>query len=164
MKQPVKNIVRIKSQKKKNNTKKSEKNLDGSGLETFFRENVLEKLGIRYQQQFEAKSIGRFYDFYLPDFRVIIECDGFFFHSDPRFYKEGPVYATQKRNKRVDEYKNQWALANGYLLLRFWEHDILNDTENVKKFLTERLNIRNKTILLEKSKKDGSFFMDKNKS
>lgn len=89
MKQPVKNIVRIKSQKKKNNTKKPEKNLDGSGLETFFRENVLEKLGIRYQQQFEAKSIGRFYDFYLPDFRVIIECDGFFFTRTHGFTKRG---------------------------------------------------------------------------
>lgn len=79
MKQPVKKTIKTKLSKKKIGTKKSERNLDGSGLETFFRENILEKLGIRYQQQFEAKSIGRFYDFYLPDFRVIIECDGFFF-------------------------------------------------------------------------------------
>lgn len=159
MKQPIKKCIKNKCVRKKTQNKKNII-LDGSSLETFFRENILDKLGINYIQQFEAKSIGRFYDFMIND-RVLIEIDGSYWHSDPRLY-ESPINAIQKRNKRVDKIKDDWALINGYKLIRFWEKDILNDTENIKKILIEKLQIQNKVILLEKSKKNGSFFMKKN--
>ena len=169
MKQPSKNvgIVTVKSKIKRRikpkafKKSKNASELDGSGLEYFFRINILDKLGIKYSQQFKAKSIGRFYDFILLDYRIIIECDGTFFHSDPRIYKDS-LTITQKRNKRVDEIKNKWAQENYYVLLRFWEKDIYNDVPGIIKFLTEKIGLQTEVILLNESKKNGSFFMKNN--
>lgn len=46
-----------------------------SKLEEDFAKEFLEKLKVPYQYQFEAKDIGRFYDFYLPQSNLIIEID-----------------------------------------------------------------------------------------
>jgi very-short-patch-repair endonuclease len=173
MKQPTKNNISlpiIKNKKKQYKTKKFNKSsvaseLDGSGLETFFRINILDKLGVKYDQQFEAKSIGRFYDFHLKDkdnnsLHVLLEIDGSFFHSDPSIYKDN-LTIIQKRNKRVDKIKDTWALINGYVLIRILESDIRKDPANVMLKLSERLNIQTEAILLAESKKNGSFFMKK---
>lgn len=160
MKQPVKKIIKYKV-KTKRKKPISDKDLDGSGLETYFKENILDKLGVKYIQQFEAKSIGRFYDFYLPESQVLIEVDGSYWHSDPRIY-EKPMNVIQKRNKRVDKIKDVWALANGYVLIRIWESDIRKDPANVMKMLSERLHVQTEVVLLAESKKNGSFFMKKN--
>ena len=47
-----------------------------SKLEEDFARDFLDKLGVKYIYQFEAKDIGRFYDFYLPEHNLIVECDG----------------------------------------------------------------------------------------
>ena len=169
MKQPVKNkiveTVKLKKIKTKIHKKIFKKSiitseLDGSGLETFFRIEILDKLNIKYIQQFKAKSIGRYYDFYLEDFKVLIECDGSFFHSDPSIYNKS-LTIVQKRNKRIDKIKDEWALMNGYILLRFWESDIKKEPEKVAKYLIERLQIATEIVLLNESKKNGTFFRKK---
>ena len=58
----------------------------------------LDKLKVKYVRQFEAKDIGRFYDFYLPDSNLIIEVDGDYFHSNPLIYEGKELTPTQKRN------------------------------------------------------------------
>ena len=173
MKQPVSHniskttVVNKKKSVKKKVFKRKEfkkspnaSDLDGSGLETYFRINILDKLGVRYQQQFEAKSIGRFYDFYLQDSRILIECDGDYFHKNPEIYDRA-INKMQKYNTKIDEVKNRWALTNGYVLLRFWETDIRKDPDNIIKFLTERLHIQNEVNILNESKKNGSFYIKK---
>lgn len=160
MKQPIKKSISVKVKKIKPPKQKTQEQLDGSGLETFFRLNILNKLGVKYEQQFEAKSIGRFFDYYLPDSRMLIEVDGSYWHSDPRIY-ENPINAIQKRNKRVDKLKDAWALINGYVLIRIWETDIKKDPDKVLKFLSERLNVQTEAVLLTESKKNGSFFIKK---
>jgi very-short-patch-repair endonuclease len=47
-----------------------------SKLEQDFAEQFLDTLGVDYIWQFEAKDIGRFYDFYLPKHNLLIEVDG----------------------------------------------------------------------------------------
>ena len=68
----------------------------------------------------------------------MIECDGDFYHCNPYKFPE-PIYEIQKINLKNDEFKNKWASDNGYILLRFWEHDINNNPEKIitelKKFL-----------------------------
>lgn len=165
MKQPIKknvlknyNIVKNDEKSKTNN-----KILDGSGLETFFKKNVLDFLKIEYVQQFEAKSIGRFYDFYLPKSNILIEIDGTYWHTDPRVYDK-PINRIQKRNKKVDELKTKWALIHGYILLRFWEEDIYKQPKKIISELNERIKVGTNKVLVEKSKKDGSFFIKKLKN
>lgn len=115
-----------------------------SKLEQDFAEQFLDKLGVDYIWQFEAKDIGRFYDFYLPKHNLIIEIDGSYYHSDPRVVDENKLSPMQKKNKRIDEHKNEWALLHGIPLIRIWEYDIRNNSSGVMKALKERLYIEDK--------------------
>ena len=126
-----------------------------SKLEEDFARDFLDKLGVKYIYQFEAKDIGRFYDFYLPKHNLIIEVDGSYYHSDPRVVDENKLSPMQKKNKRVDEHKNEWALMHGIPIMRIWEYDIRNNPSGVMKELKKRLFIEGKTqnILNEKNKR-----------
>lgn len=59
----------------------------------------------------------------------------------------------QKRNKRVDELKDKWALLHGIPILRIWEHDIRKNPEFVMQMLKDRLKIQEKNNLLIENKK-----------
>lgn len=52
----------------------------------------------------------------------------------------------QKRNKRVDEYKDKWALMHGIPLIRIWEKDIRENPKMVMEELKKRLYIQEKEI------------------
>lgn len=122
-----------------------------SKLEKKFAKEFLEKLGVRYEEQFEAKDIKRFYDFYLPDYRVLLECDGDFYHSYGKVYEE--MNPMQKRNARVDEIKNEWAALHGYPLIRIWEHDINENPQKVLDMLRERLGVEEEKLIIKENKK-----------
>jgi very-short-patch-repair endonuclease len=123
-----------------------------SKLEEDFAKNFLDKLGVKYVYQFEAKDIGRFYDFYLPSHNLIIEVDGGYYHSDPRVVDENKLNPMQKHNRRVDEYKNNWALAHGIPIMRIWEKDIRETPDKVMKELKQRLYIEDKKVTLTEKK------------
>ena len=69
MAQPVRNksVSERKNPKKKTVAKRKHPKYGTSKLEEKFAKEFLDKLGVRYERQFEAKEIKRFYDFYLPD-------------------------------------------------------------------------------------------------
>ena len=163
MKQPIKNkrLSNILKSKKGLYGKKTQKISDGSKLEAYFRVNVLETLGIDYIQQYKLSVIGRYYDFYLPEYNILIECDGDYWHADPKKYKKEDLNATQKRNMRVDEQKNKYAIMYGYVLLRFWEKDIYKNKKKVINVLEKRIGLSKKENKIKQSKKDGSFFKKK---
>lgn len=117
-----------------------------SKLEQDFATNFLDKLNLKYTWQYEAKDIGRFFDYYLDEHHLLIEIDGSYFHSDPRLYEDKDLNRMQKRNKRVDECKNKWALMHGIPLMRIWEKDIRENPEMVMKMLKERLYIQEEKI------------------
>lgn len=74
----VTNRKKIKKDKKVSTHKKQRNHplFGTSKLEKDFAEQFLDKLGLEYIWQFEAKDIGRFYDFYLPSHNLLIEIDG----------------------------------------------------------------------------------------
>ena len=123
-----------------------------SKLEEDFARDFLDKLGVKYSYQFEAKDIGRFYDFYLPQHNLIIEIDGGYFHSDPRVVDEGKLNPMQKHNKRVDEQKNKWALMHGIPIMRIWEKDIRENPKMVMDELKKRLYVQDKKIEVKENK------------
>lgn len=137
---------------KKKIYKKKHPKFGTSKLEDDFAKDFLDKLKIKYTWQFEAKDIGRFFDYYLPDYNLIIEIDGGYYHSDPRLYEEKDLNKMQKRNKKVDEYKNKWALMHGIPILRIWEKDIREDPKGVMKMLKERLGVEKDKIILNENK------------
>lgn len=77
MAQPVRKNIKTKIKvKKKKFPRKKHKEYGTSKLEEKFAKEFLERLGIEYIYQFKAESIGRYYDFYLPEANLIIEVDG----------------------------------------------------------------------------------------
>ena len=117
-----------------------------SKLEEDFATEFLDKLGVDYLPQYEAADIGRFYDYAIKSpggGMMLIEIDGSYYHSDPRLVKEEEMSPMQKKNKRVDEIKNKWALMHGIPLIRIWEKDIRDNPKMVMDYLKERLYIEN---------------------
>ena len=140
-----------------------------SKLELDFAHNFLEPLGIKFIYQYFASQIGRYYDFAIISndeknleyeikdglksvkqegqvvpITILIECDGSYYHSDPRLVKEDEMNPMQKKNKMVDEIKNRWALLHSIPIVRFWEKDIRENPSMVMKQLKERLYIEGK--------------------
>ena len=125
--------------------------------------DFLDKLGFKYIYQFEAKDIGRFYDFcvllkeedgLVPGNIILIEIDGGYYHSDPRVVDENKLNPMQKHNKMVDEHKNKWALMHGIPLIRIWEKDIREKPNKVLEALKKILYVAdNRAILTEKKNK-----------
>lgn len=58
-------------------------------------------------------------------------------HSYGKVYEE--MTPTQKKNRRVDKQKDEWALAHGIPILRIWEHDINNNAEGVINMLKDKV-------------------------
>lgn len=155
MKQPIKKNKNIEEIKKKPQIKKVKKHpqYGTSKLEEDFAREFLDKLGIKYIYQFEAKDIGRFFDFYAIDENLIIEIDGDYWHGNPEKYDKEKLKGHQKRAQRVDEHKTKWALLHGIPILRFWESDIRKNPKKVMKILKEEIGNRNRQIILENNKK-----------
>ena len=155
MKQPIKGSKKpLKKNKTKSpSTKRNHPQYGTSKLEEDFAREFLDKLGIEYIYQFEAKDIKRFYDFYLPQHNLLVEIDGDFWHGNPDKYQENELKGHQKRAQRVDEYKNKWALLHGIPLLRIWESDIRKNPTRVMKMLKEELNIQDKKRLMNEDRK-----------
>ena len=88
----------------------------------------------------------------MNEHNLIIEIDGSYYHGDPRLYEESSLSKMQKRNKRIDEYKDKWALSHGIPIMRIWEKDIRENPKSVMKALKERLYIENEKIELTEKK------------
>jgi len=138
MAQPVKKNIsttKKKTTRKPTNGKRKHKEYGTSKLEDKFAKEFLEKIGVKYERQFKAESIGRYYDFYIPDAHLLIEVDGDYYHGKDMVWEDkSPM---QKRNDWVDRHKDAWALNNGYKLIRVWESDINKEPEKVMKRLKE---------------------------
>ena len=72
----------------------------------------------------------KIYDFYLPDYNIIVEVDGDYFHGNPVLFEEASKM--QKRNIKNDKYKDTLARGLGFQLERVWESDLKNNYEQVK--------------------------------
>ncbi len=149
MKQPKKKII-IKLYPEKKKREKKVK-IGSSKLEDKFAREFLDVLGVNYVRQFEAVSIGRFFDFYITDARLIIEIDGDYYHSFNKVYEE--MSPMQKKNRRVDKQKDRWALLNGFAILRIWEHDINKNPNEVMRILKERIGTNTNKQKIEEDKK-----------
>lgn len=76
-------------------------------------EGELKQFGLNYQSNVPLCNIG-VVDFLLPDYDIVIECDGNYWHN-PKYFPK----ATQR-----DANQNLVYSFNGYKVFRFWEDEI----------------------------------------
>ena len=82
----------------------------------------LEKYKIKYIYQ---KGINRNHfiiDFYLPEYQLVVECNGDYWHSRPE---------RKKRDKELEEY----VLSKGKDILWLWEHEINDEWFDIADYL-----------------------------
>ena len=96
-------------------------------------EKELKKINLIYESQVPICKVG-VVDFFLPDYDIIIECDGDYWHNRPK-------------EKQRDVDKDLVWMFNGYKIFRFWEHEI---NESPKKCINKVLRYIRK---IEKEKK-----------
>jgi very-short-patch-repair endonuclease len=137
---------------KKTRQKRKHPEFGTSKLEQDFAKNFLDKLGVKYTWQFEAKEIKRFFDYYLPDSNLIIEINGSYWHGDSRLYEQNELNRTQIKNIKVDEYKKEWALLHGIPIMYIWEKDLRENPKKVMEDLKARLFIEDKKVEIKKEK------------
>ena len=76
-------------------------------------------------------------DFALPEHKIGIECNGTYYHVDPRIYSEGPKDKIQRRNFGRDKAKKKYLEDRGWTIIECWETEI-NDGI-FKEFLINKL-------------------------
>jgi len=97
---------------------------------------ILTSLNIPFGHQFRLGN--HLYDFHILNTNILIEVDGDYWHSNPKkFIKLNKI---QKETKQRDIKNEQLAKDKGFILLRFWEDDILNNAKEVKNILQERIS------------------------
>jgi very-short-patch-repair endonuclease len=113
-----------------------------SNLEKHFA-NIVNHHNIELESQYYLD--GKFFDFWVPNTNILIECDGNFYHCHPETHPT-PIYEIQKSNIKNDAVKNQIAKDYGFILLRFWETDINDRPFWVIQQLLTHINEYNPTI------------------
>lgn len=92
---------------------------------------MLKSLKIFYVPQYLVD--GRYFDAYLPDYNLLIEFDGSFWHPKS---EADCKYDCQKKNFVVDKLKNNIAKDNGHNILRIREESPI-EADELKKLLRE---------------------------
>lgn len=185
MKQPIKGKGKIKRKKpivpkRKNPFQRinnSNQQYGTSKLERDFAKDFLDANGINYVYQYEAKEIGRYFDFAITsekrqfekeekdgilsikqndplfDCQFLIEIDGDYFHANPLLVKEDKLNPMQKHNKFVDRLKDQYAGMHCIPLVRIWEYDIRNNPKKVLEELKKYISISEKKAKIKENRR-----------
>ena len=93
---------------------------------------MLKTLNVFYVPQY--KLDGRFFDAYLPDYNLLVEFDGSFWHPET---VNDCKYECQKKNYVVDKLKNEIAKRSGHKILRIRENKPVT-TQELRQLLKER--------------------------
>jgi G:T-mismatch repair DNA endonuclease (very short patch repair protein) len=63
-------------------------------------------------------------DFFIPDFRLSIFCDGLFWHASPDIFKAEDIVYSGKTAKEIwkrDNQQNIYLGSKGFMVLRLWQ-------------------------------------------
>lgn len=112
--------------------------------EELLKRGYIEGVDFIHQYKFSNKFMC---DFAFPKQKIIVECDGDFFHCNPKFFDPGNLRPQQKRTVSRDKSKN--AYINKYddgswILKRFWESDLYDDVSKCVDKIEEVLIKKNK--------------------
>lgn len=78
---------------------------------------------------------------------------GRYWHGNPDKYSDDELRWHQKHARRVDEYKDKWALLHSIPIMRIWESDIRKNPKKVMEMLKERLKIEDEKKRIDENKR-----------
>lgn len=103
-------------------------------------QNVLNRLGISFEKHLNIGN--RNYDIVIQP-NIIIECQGDYWHANPKIYNETDVIYNGYTAKDVwerDEYKRILAIKHGFIVITLWESDINSKSEeNLINFVKQEI-------------------------
>lgn len=98
--------------------------LNGKGCpkckESFLEKEVrilLEEKGILFEREKRFEGYNRIYDFYLPKYNIIIECQGIQHFKDVDFFK-----LTLQEQVKIDKEKHDWCIKHN-IVTYYFTHD-----------------------------------------
>jgi G:T-mismatch repair DNA endonuclease (very short patch repair protein) len=95
-----------------------------------------------YEQDFNFDGLVYIPDFFLPKKNLIIECYGDYWHANPEIYSSGQSIFKHLLVDDVwdrDNVRKTTFIKNGYSFLSFWETDIRNNINNIKKIICQNI-------------------------
>jgi len=99
--------------------------------------NALDELCIIYIKNHRR---GRYiFDFYLPDYNYIIECQGDYWHANPDIYQKENYTEAQKVNVERDKRKIKYIKDNNYSYIFLWENFIHKNKNIINKILSDKI-------------------------
>tara|TARA_R110000765_G_C18804176_1_gene593978 strand:- start:220 stop:858 length:639 start_codon:yes stop_codon:yes gene_type:complete len=85
---------------------------------------ILKELNVKFKQSYKYK--GHYYDFYLPEYKALVEVDGNYWHGKGLEWDE--LNDTQKNSRKNDLKKNKICLESHQSIIRLWEDEINRET------------------------------------
>ena len=92
-------------------------------VENFLNE-IKDKLTSKFEIQHQIKYFT--YDLAFPEAKLGIECQGGWYHVDPRLHPNGAKHDIQRRNLIRDKAKKTFTKTIGWTILELWETEINN--------------------------------------
>ncbi|MDP1695700.1 MAG: DUF559 domain-containing protein [archaeon] len=100
---------------------------------------AMENKGIKFIHQYPIDN--KFVcDFAIPEFKIMIECDGDYWHANPRIYNKNNLNQIQKRKVQTDKFKDIYLSKKGWKVLRFFESDIKKSIANCISSIEKTIN------------------------
>lgn len=101
---------------------------------------------------FSIEGIRGFFDFVIPDYKIVVEYDGDAIHANPKKYKDDDFchpYSKTITAKQIREKDNSRDLvlkSNGYSIIRVWHSDYIKDPKKT----TEKICHKIKELIKQK--------------
>jgi hypothetical protein len=121
-------------------------------------EVFLTELGVKFDKNTRTVlKNGQELDFYLPEFKIGIECNGIFWHSE-----------LMGKDKHYHIKKTQLATDLGIQLIHFWDYQFNRHSDLIRSIITHKLSMTprkvmaRKTVVRELAPKEYTEFLDEN--
>jgi len=83
-------------------------------------------------------------DVLIPDKKIIIQWDGDYWHGHPSKLKNGIPDLRQQKRMNLDKSQDAYLRKCGFTVLRFWEHEVIEEMKNNNGIIKERLRLATK--------------------
>jgi len=92
--------------------------------------DILNEIGIKFDEQVLIAD-RCLVDVFIPERGIVIQWDGDYWHGHPNSLKNETPDKRQKQRMHLDKIQDEYMKKCGYVILRFWEHEVKNNKNKV---------------------------------